>query len=491
MIYAIDGHVHRHAVEEMLLHLLPSQLVTEGQEDAADAFCESQLESQDGAMTVRARVRIDGVTHKSLRSGNGKGLTALEQRRLETELIQLSIYDAVVPFLQTPPVWGSLTGVRPAKLARGMMERGMTNAQVAQRLREHFFVSTERAALTVRAAAVARNCKEQLQPREVSLYIGIPFCPSRCRYCSFVSADIGKSAALIPPYLDALCDEIRMTGALLAEGHYRVSSIYIGGGTPTTLTAEQLTRLMNTLSTAVNLEGLLEYTVEAGRPDTITRDKLLAVQAGGATRISINPQTMNDAVLAEIGRQHSAAQVLECFALAREVGFSNINMDTIVGLSGDTPNSFAHTMEVLTDLRPENITVHALAIKRGADLTDKTKNLQQYAMVSEMLEYANARLNQTGYAPYYLYRQKFSAGGFENVGWCQPNTESLYNVYMMEELQTIVSMGAGAVSKWVEPKTGKIVRYANPKYPLEYLSASSRIEEQRRKLLQHAEALSF
>ncbi len=486
MIYAIDGHSYRHAVEEMLLHLLPSQTVTEGVQDAAEGFCESRLEQIGGEIAVCAHVFMDGTAKESVRKGTVAELTALEQRRLETELIQLTIYDAVVAFLQMPPVWGSLTGVRPAKLARGMMERGMTNAQVAQRLREHFFVSNERAALTVRAAAVARKCKENLQPRDVSLYIGIPFCPSRCQYCSFVSADIGKSAALIPPYLDALCEEIQMTGALLAEGNYHISSIYIGGGTPTTLTAEQLTKLMDTLRICVDFAG--EYTVEAGRPDTITREKLVAIQAGGATRISINPQTMNDAVLAEIGRQHSAAQVLEAFALAREVGFSNINMDTIVGLRGDTVESFAHTMDVLTDLRPENITVHALAIKRGADLTDKTKNLQQHATVSAMLDDANRRLTQTGYAPYYLYRQKFSAGGFENVGWCQPNTESLYNVYMMEELQTIVSMGAGAVSKRVEPETGKIVRFANPKYPLEYLGMHSRIEEQRRKLLQHTAA---
>lgn len=484
MIYTLYGHTYRHAVEEMLLHLLPVQTVAEGEKTPDDGFCSSRLQYEGQTLTVTAQVTIAGQTRESTRTGDAGGCDALSQRRLETELIQLTIYDAVVPFLEAPPVWGSLTGVRPAKLARGMMERGMSNAQTAKRLREHFMVSPERTALTIRAAAVARHCLEQLQPQDISIYIGIPFCPSRCRYCSFISADVSRNAALIPQYVDALCQEIEMTGDLLQAGQYRVSSIYIGGGTPTTLEPEQLEKLMVAVQKSINLDGLREYTVEAGRPDTITREKLLAVKHGGATRISINPQTMNPAVLERIGRRHTVQQVFDAFALAREIGFSSINMDTIAGLEGDTPESFAQTIAVLTDLHPENITVHTLAIKRGADLTDKRENQMQREAVGEMLRRASDRLTQTGYAPYYLYRQKFSAGGFENVGWCLPETESLYNVLMMEELQTIVSLGAGAVSKRVERDTGKITRFTNPKYPLEYLQAGARMREARRKLLE-------
>lgn len=482
MNYILQGHDYRHAVEEMLLHLLPAEIPSCTVQLSGDV-CVSGLTAENGVARAVARVTYAGATRECAREADIMGCDVLARRRLENEIVKLSIYDALVPFLPAPPVWGSLTGVRPAKLARGMMERGMTNAEVAARLRGHFYVSAAQAALTVRAAAVALDCKAQLRPGDISMYVGIPFCPSRCAYCSFVSSSIEKSAALIPPYLDALCAEAEMTGRLLRESGQRVVTLYIGGGTPTTLSAGQLARLMGTLADAVDLSALREYTVEAGRPDTITREKLAAIAAGGATRVSINPQTMNDAVLRRIGRRHSAAQVLESFALAREAGFTCINMDTIAGLDGDTPESFAQTMETLINLDPENITVHTLAIKRAADLSDKAENAAKRGMAATMLEDAGKQLTAAGYAPYYLYRQKFTAGGFENVGWCKPGTESLYNVYMMEELQTIVSLGAGAVSKRCDPATGKITRFANPKYPTEYLGAGERIRAARMKLL--------
>ncbi|MGE4549552.1 MAG: coproporphyrinogen dehydrogenase HemZ [Intestinibacillus sp.] len=482
MNYILQGHDYRHAVEEMLLHLLPTEIPVSVPYPEGDT-CVSSLTEREGTARAAAHVTIGGQTREAARETAVGGCDVLTRRRRENEIIKLSIYDAIAPTLPAPPVWGSLTGVRPAKLARGMMERGMTNAEVAVRLREHFYVSPARTALTVRAAAVALDCKAQLSPDEVSVYVGIPFCPSRCAYCSFVSSTVERAAALIPPYLEALCAEIEMTGRLLAETGRRVTTLYIGGGTPTTLSAPQLSRLMRALANAMDFSALREYTVEAGRPDTITRDKLEAIRDGGATRISINPQTMNDKVLRRIGRRHSAGQVLESYALAREIGFSCINMDTIAGLSGDTPDSFARTIGTLTNLKPENITVHTLAIKRAADLSDKAEAVAKRGTVSAMLDDAAQQLTAAGYAPYYLYRQKFTAGGFENVGWCVPGTESLYNVYMMEELQTIVSLGAGAVSKRCDTATGKITRFANPKYPTEYLSAGDRIAAARKLLL--------
>lgn len=483
MKYLLKGHAYRHAVEEMLLHLFPTETPVQTTENEGDR-CLSSLTHTGGKARATARVIRGEKTEETTREVDLVGCDALTCRRKENEIIKLSLYDAVIPFLDLPPVWGSLTGVRPAKLARGMMERGMSNAQVAERLQHHFRVSQTRAAFTVRAAAVALDCKNKLTTDEVSVYVGIPFCPSRCSYCSFVSASIERSAALIAPYLDALCAEIQMTGQLLKQSGRRVSTVYIGGGTPTTLSAQQLERLMQGIEKMLDVTALKEYTVEAGRPDTITREKLEAIREGGATRISINPQTMNDAVLNRIGRRHSAAQVLESYEQARAVGFDCINMDTIAGLDGDTSESFAHTMKVLTELDPENITVHTLAIKRAADLSDKAEAVRKRGTVASMLEHAERQLTGTGYAPYYLYRQKFSAGGFENIGWCKPGTESLYNIYMMEELQTIISLGAGAISKKCDMDTGKITRFANSKYPTEYLTALERIGAARKKLLE-------
>lgn len=484
MIYILEGHTLRHAVEEMLLHLRPAETP-----EAADAppargdYCVSRLVWDGDTARAQAEARLGGAHFTAERTADAGRLEGLAQKRVLTEIVKLALFDAVAPSLAQPPAWGSLTGVRPAKLARGLMARGLTRGETAARFRERYGVTPERTALTMRAAAFAQAALERLPEDEVSLYIGIPFCPSRCAYCSFVSHSIEKSAALIPPYVDALCAELADTGRLLAEGGVKVSSIYIGGGTPTTLSAEQLARLMGCVADAFDLSRLQEYTVEAGRPDTITREKLAAIRAGGAGRVSINPQSMDDAVLQNIGRRHSAADVLAAYALARDAGFDVINMDTIAGLEGDTPAGFARTMDTLIGLGPENITVHTLAIKRGADLSDKGANAAQHDSVQAMLAYAGEALGRAGYGPYYLYRQKFTAGGFENVGWCKPDTESLYNIAMMEEIQTILSAGAGGVSKKVDRETGKITRFINPKYPKEYIEAGARCVSGKRRLL--------
>lgn len=484
MIYVLDGHILRHAVEEILLHLLPTTTLAQADTFApADDSCLSRLRVADDMAYAEAEVRLGGVLRTAERAASIAGLDGLAQKRVMAEIIKLTIYDAIVPALSMPPVWGSLTGVRPAKLARGMMARGKTRGETAQYFRENYHVTPERAALAMRASAYAQTALLSLPKNAVSLYISIPFCPSRCSYCSFVSQTTAQSGELIAPYLDALHLEIEQTGRLLDEAGLGISSVYIGGGTPTTLSAEQLTRLMDCIARTCNLSDLREYTVEAGRPDTITAEKLAAIRAGGADRISINPQTMNDEVLARIGRGHSAADVLHAYALAREAGFRIINMDTIAGLEGDTPQSFARTMDTLIDLGPENITVHSLAIKRGADLSDKAANAALHDSVKIMLDYAAETLSAAGYSAYYLYRQKFTAGGFENVGWCKMGTESLYNIVMMEEIQTIVSAGAGGVSKRVNHGTGKITRFVSPKYPKEYIEAVDRCSAEKRRLI--------
>lgn len=483
MIYTLEGHDLKHAVEEMLFHLLPTATLTRADEAGEGDWCRSLLSEQDGEAVGRAIACIGGVTHESERRASVAGLGPLDYKRVITELVKMTVYDAVVPALAQPPVWGSLTGVRPAKLARGLIERGMSRGEAAAHLREHFYVSPERTALTIRAAATAMELDKAIGPDDISLYVGIPFCPSRCYYCSFVSSTTAQSGHLIEPYLDTLCREIAETAALVREAGKRVQSVYIGGGTPTTLSEQQLIRLLKTLEQNFDFSGLREYTVEAGRPDTITPGKLHALRAAGVGRVSINPQSMDDQVLAAIGRRHAASDVLRAYDEARQAGFREINMDVIAGLTGDTAETFARTIDTLIGLAPENITVHTLAIKRGADLTDKAAAAAQRETVSRMLDGASHALQTAGYGPYYLYRQKFTAGGFENVGWCKPDTECFYNVTMMEELQTILSLGAGGVSKRVDRDTGWIERTNNPKYPLEYIGAADRLAAGKRKIL--------
>ncbi|MDO4269947.1 MAG: coproporphyrinogen dehydrogenase HemZ [Eubacteriales bacterium] len=483
MIYTLEGHELKHAVEEMLFHLLPAVELARADQAGAGDCCRSMLAEREGAALARAEVRLGGMTREAERSAEIAGLSPLERKRAETEIVKMTVYEAAAPFLAQPPVWGALTGVRPAKLARGLIERGMSRGEAAEHLREHFFVSPARAALTIRAAATAMALDREIGADDISLYVGIPFCPSRCYYCSFVSSTTAQSGHLIEPYLDTLCREIAQTAALVREAGKRVQSVYIGGGTPTTLDERQLARLLRALEENFDFSGLREYTVEAGRPDTITDGKLRALKAAGVGRVSINPQSMDDEVLAAIGRKHTAADVLRAFDQARQTGFGAVNMDVIAGLTGDTAESFGRTMETLTGLSPENITVHTLAIKRGADLMDKAAASAQRETVSHMLDGAADALQTAGYGPYYLYRQKFTAGGFENVGWCRPGTECFYNVAMMEELQTILSLGAGGVSKRVDRRTGWIERANNPKYPLEYIAAADRLAEGKRKLL--------
>ena len=483
MIYTLEGHDLKHAVEEMLFHLLPTATLTRADEAGEGDWCRSLLSEQDGEAVGHAIACIGGVTHESARRASVAGLGPLDYKRVITELVKMTVYDAVVPALAQPPVWGSLTGVRPAKLARGLIERGMSRGEAAAHLREHFYVSPERTALTIRAAATAMELDKAIGPDDISLYVGIPFCPSRCYYCSFVSSTTAQSGHLIEPYLDTLCREIAETAALVREAGKRVQSVYIGGGTPTTLSEQQLIRLLKTLEQNFDFSGLREYTVEAGRPDTITPGKLHALRAAGVGRVSINPQSMDDQVLAAIGRRHAASDVLRAYDEARQAGFREINMDVIAGLTGDTAETFARTIDTLIGLAPENITVHTLAIKRGADLTDKAAAAAQRETVSRMLDGASHALQTAGYGPYYLYRQKFTAGGFENVGWCRPDTECFYNVTMMEELQTILSLGAGGVSKRVDRDTGWIERTNNPKYPLEYIGAADRLAAGKRKIL--------
>lgn len=371
----------------------------------------------------------------------------------------------------TPP-WGMLTGVRPSKLMITLM-REMGALQAQDYFTDTLLVQPDKTAL---AAAVARQEEKLLrlsQPDSYSLYLSVPFCPSRCSYCSFVSHSVNSPSArkLIEPYVKLLLREIAMTGAIARELGLRLETVYIGGGTPTTLSAAQLSAVCNAIAAHFPLRNAREFTVEAGRPDTITRDKLDALHAAGVSRISINPQTLNDDVLAHIGRRHSAQDAIDCFRMARDAGFDNINMDLIAGLDTDTPGSFRRTLGGILALAPENITVHTLALKRSSRMVQEENALSEGgAAVAEMLADAQSRCMENGYMPYYMYRQSRCIGNFENVGWCRADKECLYNVYMMEEVHTVLACGAGAVTKLREAHGPMIERVFNFKYPYEYIS---------------------
>lgn len=385
------------------------------------------------------------------------------------------VYELLRAVTGIRPPWGKLTGVRPVRIIHDQRAAGNTEAGIEALFVDHYDCTREKFELARGIADLQRPILARAKPLDYSLYIGIPFCPSRCSYCSFVSLSTERETKLMQPYVDALCREVEAMRKEAAACGLALKTIYIGGGTPTALAAAQLRQLMGTVRECFDLSGLEEYTVEAGRPDCTDAEKLAVLKEYGATRISINPQTFSDAVLARIGRRHTAADILRCYREARAAGHQNINMDLIAGLPGDTPDGFRATLEQVLALAPENVTVHTLSRKRGADLMTQDAPIPDGEQVGEMLDFANTALDAAGYAPYYLYRQKFMSGGFENVGWTRPGQENLYNICIMEELCSILAMGGGASTKLVRPNGGKLERHIDPKYPTEYIANIDRI----------------
>ena len=470
----LKGHDYKYAAEQMLLTLFPGERPSYPDRPAGEGEDSLTLSLSLGGRwaTARAVLTRDGRRWTAAARAPVPAPDAgrVERDRVLQRVVKNAFYRAGVQALGREPPWGGLTGVRPVKLPTRALEQGATRRQADRLLRDLYRVSAPRRALALDCAQATLAAKRTLAPEDVSLYVGVPFCPTRCAYCSFVSADVGRTFSLMEPYVDALCREIAAAGAAVRRGGRRIKSVYIGGGTPTTLSPALLDRLMGALEGAFDLSACAEYTVEAGRPDTITAEKLSVLRERGCTRVSVNPQSMDDRVLAAIGRAHSAADILQAWDLVRRAGFPYANMDLIAGLPADTPEGFRASLDQVLSLGPENVTVHTLALKKGSRLTlEKNGALPAPEQVSAMLDYAWGALRAAGYAPYYLYRQKYMSGGFENVGWCRPGAESLYNICMMEELHTILSLGSGGVTKVIDPRAGSLVRQANPKYPKEYI----------------------
>lgn len=485
------GHNYRYSAEQTVVGLLGEKCeLCETPPEQGD-FIETVLRVREKYATATAEFRSGGKIFKaSARSFISECPDQYEQNRLEQHALKLALYKAIQQATGREYPWGALTGMRPSKLAKQLLEQGRSPSEAKRYLIRRYGVKPERCDLALSAAQYGISVKNQIRGNEISLYVSIPFCPSRCSYCSFVSHEIGRSAELIGPYLQQLLKEISLKGDLVRELGFEISSVYIGGGTPTSLSADQLDELMQALRRAFNLEEVREYTVEAGRPDTITREKLAALKRNGCDRIAVNPQSMRTDVLKRCGRSHTAEETLEAFRLAREVGFRCINMDTIAGLPGDSAEGFRDTISRLLLLAPENITIHTLALKKGSDFKSMGVQSGEQTEVVSMLDIGMELLYNNGYRPYYLYRQKYMAASLENTGWTRPGYESFYNISIMEELQTILSLGAGGVTKLVRIPTGDtpspggkisesgrdILRISNPKYPREYIGAVPDIE---------------
>lgn len=468
-----SGHDCRYAAEQSLLMLFPGEKPEYPEGSPSGERCELRV-SRGAKYTVCTAllVRSGAAFRGRAQAENPDPADEYALRGCENRLVKLAFYRAALASGLPKPEWGSLSGVRPAKLMDAYLREGLSPRAAKGRFMREYFVSGSRAQLCLDAALAAQEAARSLDERDVCLYVGIPFCPTRCAYCSFVSQSVEKSMKLMEPFLDALLLDIRATAAETRRAGLRPVALYMGGGTPTTLSAAQLDRLCAALEREFDLSALREYTVEAGRPDTITAEKLRVLRAHGVGRVSVNPQTMSDSVLEAIGRRHTAQDIVDALALVRECGGFEVNMDLIAGLPADTAGGFSRTLDAVLSLAPENVTVHTLSLKRGSGLTLAGRPLPEAGEVRAMLDEAMERLAGSGYAPYYLYRQKNMAGGFENVGWTKPGSENLYNICIMEELCSILAMGAGGSTKLVADGGKRIKRFIAPKYPQEYIYAA-------------------
>ncbi|MCM1506287.1 MAG: coproporphyrinogen dehydrogenase HemZ [Ruminococcus flavefaciens] len=423
---------------------------------------------------IYADIRLDGeVFH------NEKNIPTDDDKYTEHELCRI-IYHILRDKTGINQPWGLMTGIRPVKKVTELIAQGKDFTEISNILTEKYELSPDKLKLAYDTAVNQLPIIEKINRKAVSLYISIPFCPSRCSYCSFVSHSIESAGKLIPDYVKCLCRELEIISRIIKEAGNEIDTIYFGGGTPSAIPAEDIRTIMECVQKNFDLDKIREYSFEAGRPDTITEEKLRIIKELGAERISINPQTLNDDVLKVIGRRHTGEDALRAFELARKVGFENINTDLIAGLPTETANSFRNTLDRIVDISPESITVHTLTLKRSASLfPDGKANITNPA--SEMVDYSIEKLMSNDYLPYYMYRQKNTVDNLENVGYAKKGFESYYNIYIMDETQTIVGAGSGASTKLVYPDN-RITRIHNYKFPYEYIGSFDKLMEKKKEI---------
>ncbi|QZY57045.1 coproporphyrinogen dehydrogenase HemZ [Crassaminicella profunda] len=408
-------------------------------------------------------------------------------RKILKRKIKLSIYDTLSKFYEIHPLWGILTGIRPTKIVHELMDQKLDLQHIRQKLKENYRMSEEKIDLVTKIAQIERPVIKTNNGDAVSVYVSIPFCPTRCIYCSFPSNPLDKGKNLIKEYLKALIYEIKETGEILKEHNKKVETLYIGGGTPTTLSHEELEMLIKAIKKHIDLKWVKEITVEAGRPDTITMEKLMVLKREGVERISINPQTMNQKTLEVIGRSHTAEDIIHSYQMAKKIGFDTINMDMIIGLPGETPEMVEKTMKEIEKLNPENLTVHTLAVKKTSRLR---QHLNDYPLAKEeearkMLQITQTYAERMGLIPYYMYRQKYMLGNLENIGYAKAGHEGIYNIQIMEEKQSIIALGAGAVSKIYYQEENRLERVPNVTNVEHYIARVEEMVERKRKEIDH------
>lgn len=476
----VSGNINQYYVQTLCMIFFPGEKFSEGAEAEVEGTAIPELslvleEHEDGGVGVHAELSLDEKYASCDKIyPNREDITHDRLKKIAVGDAILSVCGEVMGYR---PSWGMLVGVRPSKVATEMLEGGMSKTRVKKTLVSDYFVIPKKAALATEVALNEAEFVKTADDGECSVYISIPFCPTRCAYCSFVSYTSKKLLATIPDYLIALGDEINKTFSLIRELGLRVKTVYIGGGTPTILDENQLDWLLSMVEKNVDVRTLDEYTLEAGRPDTITEAKMRVAKNRGVNRISVNPQTLNDDVLKIIGRSHTADDFLRAYDIARNSEISIINTDVIAGLPGDKFSSFAASYDKIVSLKPENITVHTFSVKKASDFLKNSSHIYSIrgGDVGKCVDYSQITAQHEGYKPYYMYRQKNTVGNYENVGFAIDGYKGLYNIYMMEEIHSIFACGAGAVSKFVDynPKDGSprvIERFFNQKYPYEYLS---------------------
>lgn len=483
MFIYLHGADNSYETEQLCRLFFPDENIT-----VSESFTEcdddkrAEINVSDSLVTIKAE--LDGKHYEV-----SEELEETEEKEKELHIARI-LYKILIKHTGFTPPWGILTGVRPVKLFRSLcMEKGEEKA--VERFKDTLLVTDAKIAIAQRTFRNETPFLQQSEDNSFSLYISIPFCPTRCAYCSFVSQTVEKTAKLLPEYVDLLVKEISYTAKTAKDLGLKLETVYMGGGTPTTLTAQQMERVLCAVNDSFDISSVREFTVEAGRPDTVTKEKLEAIKRAGVGRISINPQTMNDDIRENIGRKHTTKQTVEAFEMARSVGFDDINMDLIAGLPGESEERFADSLSRVIGLAPEAVTVHTLALKRASNLVigGEAEYSARGAHCAAMLDSSDRLLSAGGYQPYYLYRQTRIVGNLENVGWSKPGYEGLYNIYIMDETHTILAVGAGGVTKLKEPGVNNIKRIFNHKFPYEYNSRFDEIIDRKRGITEFYEKL--
>ena len=474
MILRIEGDINRYYVQTLCMVFFPGATFGENEEpgEGVPEVNVNVYGDSEGSQTAYVSIKLNDKVCEATET-----VSITEEVSIATHAsvaVGRAIFAAGKEMLGHIPPWGILTGVRPAKVAGGLLDDGKGVIRSKKILRDEYFLNPQKAALAVSVAGTEFKLLKKMDQGTCSIYISIPFCPSRCSYCSFVSYTTPRLLSMIDEYLNAIIEDLRETVDTIKHLGLKVVTVYIGGGTPTTLSASQLETLLSELNRQIDVSSLSEFTLEAGRPDTITREKLDIAKRYGVTRVSVNPQTLNDDILKEIGRRHTSEDFYNAYNIAKESGIRDINVDLIAGLPGDDFKNFSETIDRIIELEPTNITVHTFCVKKASDALRNNSGIYSISGgdAAKSVSYSQLKTKFAGYRPYYMYRQKNTVGNLENVGFSIEGHECMYNVYMMEEVQSIFAIGAGAVTKLVDyKKNGKsrILRLFKPKYPYEYL----------------------